>query len=105
MRLNLAMKAMPTDLTGEISTSGTCTFSDATTSVIYLQANVELSIQGQGSVYDKKKNYTLDLLNSEGKSLAVKFGDMIAADSFHLKGFYRDPSHFRDQGAIASGNQ
>lgn len=98
MRLNLAMKAMPTDLTGEISTSGTCTFSDATTSVIYLQANVELSIQGQGSAFDKKKNFTLDVLNSEGKSLAIKFGDMIAADSFHLKGFYRDPSHFRDQG-------
>ena len=65
-----------------------------------------LSCRSKGRVLSTiKKNYTLDLLNSEGKSLAVKFGDMIAADSFHLKGFYRDPSHFRDQGAIASGNQ
>ncbi|MFH4263943.1 spore coat protein CotH, partial [Acinetobacter baumannii] len=65
---------------------------------------MEVTVQGQGSAYDYKKNYTLDLFNSDMESLKVKVGSMIATDSFHLKGFYRDPTHFRDQGGYRFWN-
>lgn len=95
--------APPTDL-GETTLSGTCSFSDPSNSQVFFRSNMEITVQGQGSAYDYKKNYTLDLFNSNMDSLKVKVGSMIATDSFHLKGFYRDPTHFRDQGGYRFWN-
>lgn len=58
--------------------------------------NVLLSIQGNGSVGVQKHNYTIDFLNDNDEELSVKFGDMIAVDSFHLKSGYFDRSHTRN---------
>ena len=60
--------------------------------------NSELSIQGHGSAIVPKKGYTFDLYNSIGDSLSVKFGDMVAVDSFHLRAYYSDRTHSRDVG-------
>lgn len=60
-----------------------------------LNAKCELSIQGHGSIAYTKKGYTFDMLNANGDSLDVKFGDMIATDSFHLKGYATDMTHTR----------
>jgi hypothetical protein len=60
-----------------------------------LSASCELSIQGHGSIAYAKKGYTFDVLNTNGDALSIKFGDMIAADSFHLKGYATDMTHTR----------
>ena len=60
--------------------------------------NSELSIQGNGSATVPKKGYTFDLYNSNDESLSVKFGDMVAVDSFNLKANYSDRTHSRDVG-------
>ena len=65
------------------------------------KANATLSIQGHGSANFAKHGYTLNLLNDKSKKLSVKFGDMIAADSFHLKGYMDDGSHSRGIGCAA----
>ncbi|MBR7539543.1 hypothetical protein KC221_25500, partial [Mycobacterium tuberculosis] len=62
------------------------------------RANAKMAVQGHGSATDKKKNYTIDFYNIDGDALKLKFGDSIASDSYPLKGFYRDPTHMRDQG-------
>lgn len=99
LRLDLNFERLPTDSSvTRTPTSGTCTISDSSNNIIYVKANAELKVQGHGSANDKKRNYTIDFFNIDGKGLDLKFGDMIAHDSFHLKGFYRDPSHMRDQG-------
>ena len=60
--------------------------------------NCELAIQGHGSATVPKKGYTFDLYNSNNDALSVKFGDMVAVDSFHLKAYYSDRTHSRDVG-------
>lgn len=49
-----------------------------------------LAIQGQGTSMFPKHNFTFEPLRANGKALSIKFGDMIATDSFHLKGFFTD---------------
>lgn len=63
---------------------------------IVLTARIKWSIQGHGSAKYPKKGYTFDFLNSEGKSLEIKFGDMVSIDSFHLKAYATDTTHSRD---------
>ncbi|MGJ1192726.1 CotH kinase family protein [Sphingobacterium siyangense] len=63
---------------------------------VVLTAKMKWSIQGHGSAKYNKKGYTFDFLNSEGKSLEIKFGDMISIDSFHLKAYATDTTHSRD---------
>lgn len=58
----------------------------------------EMSIQGHGSATYQKKGYTFDLYNKEKKSLDIKFGEMVATDSFHLKAYQTDRTHTRDVG-------
>ena len=99
LRLDLDFISLPTDTSGaRTPKSGICTISDSSKSIVYARTNAEMSVQGHGSAGDKKKNYTIDFYNSDGDELELKFGDSIASDSYHLKGFYRDPSHMRDQG-------
>lgn len=62
----------------------------------FLKTKGEFSWQGQSSLLNPKKNYTFDVLNADGDSLKLKIGDMIATDSFHLKGFQKDVSLTRD---------
>ncbi|WP_180085231.1 CotH kinase family protein [Acinetobacter sp. YH12103] len=99
MRLDLDFISLPTDATNvRAPTTGTCTISDASKGIVYAKTNVEMKIQGHSSARDKKKGYTIDFYNIDGDDLDLKFGDTIASSSYHLKGFYRDPSHMRDQG-------
>lgn len=99
LRLDLNFLSLPTDISdARLSTTGTCTISDSSKSIVYARTNAEMSVQGHGTAGDKKKNYTIDFYNIDGDALKLKFGDSIASDSYHLKGFYRDPTHMRDQG-------
>lgn len=99
LRLDLTFENLPTDTSdARVPTTGTCTISDSSKSIVYARTNAEMSVQGHGSAWDKKKNYTIDFYNIDGDALKLKFGDSIASDSYHLKGFYRDPTHMRDQG-------
>ena len=99
LRLDLNFVNLPTDISdARLSTTGTCTISDSSKSIVYARTNAEMAVQGQGSAGDKKKNYTIDFYNIDGDDLKLKFGDTIASSSYHLKGFYRDPTHMRDQG-------
>ncbi|MGJ1329408.1 CotH kinase family protein [Sphingobacterium multivorum] len=66
---------------------------------VFLNCNAKLTIQGNGSSSYDDKGYTFDLLNSEDKSLSVKFGNMISVDSFHLKAYATDRTHTRDVGS------
>ncbi|MBX4420514.1 hypothetical protein K4H00_21160, partial [Mycobacterium tuberculosis] len=95
----MSFVSLPTDTSdARVPTTGTCTISDSSKSIIYARANAKMAVQGHGSATDKKKNYTIDFYNIDGDALKLKFGDSIASDSYHLKGFYRDPTHMRDQG-------
>lgn len=51
-----------------------------------------MSAQGSSSMSAKKKNIALDFYDSEvgGYAFAIKFGDWVAQDSYHLKAFYYD---------------
>lgn len=99
LRLDLSFVSLPTDTSdARLSKTGTCVISDSSKSIVYARTNAEMSVQGHGSAGDKKKNYTIDFYNIDGDDLELKFGDTIASSSYHLKGFYRDPSHMRDQG-------
>ena len=99
LRLDLSFVSLPTDTSeARLSKTGTCIISDSSKSIVYARTNAEMSVQGHGSAGDMKKNYTIDFYNIEGDELELKFGDSIASDSYHLKGFYRDPTHMRDQG-------
>jgi hypothetical protein len=60
-----------------------------------LSAKCELSIQGHGSANYPKKGYTFDPINANGDAIEIKFGDMPAADSFHLKAYYTDRTQSR----------
>ena len=99
LRLDLSFVSLPTDTSeARLSKTGTCIISDSSKSIVYARTNAEMSVQGHGSAGDKKKNYTIDFYNIDGDDLELKFGDTIASSSYHLKGFYRDPTHMRDQG-------
>lgn len=99
LRLDLNFLSLPTDTSdARLAKTGTCTISDSSKSIVYARTNAEMSVQGHGSAGDKKKNYTIDFYNIDGDDLELKFGDTIASSSYHLKGFYRDPTHMRDQG-------
>lgn len=58
----------------------------------------KLAIQGHSTALHPKKGYTFDILNALDQSLKIKFGDMVAADSLHLKAFATDRTHTRDIG-------
>jgi hypothetical protein len=61
-------------------------------------AKVKLSIQGSGSAAYPKKGYTFDIINFQDEKVAVKFGDLVASDSLHLKAYQSDRTHTRDIG-------
>ncbi len=99
LRLDLNLLSLPTDTSdARLTKTGTCTISDSSKNIIYAKTNMEMAVQGNASQTFKKKNYTIDFYNIDGDELELKFGDSIASDSYHLKGFYSDPSHMREQG-------
>jgi|GEM_PF-1242465 len=103
LRLDLNLLRLPTDTSdARLAETGTCTISDSSKNIIYAKTNIELAVQGNASRLFNKKNYTIDFYNDDGDELELKFGDSIASDSYHLKGFYSDPSHMRDQGGYRS---
>src|SRR5690606_9429729 len=77
---------------------GTVTIVSATGKEV-IKFNVEVFLQGHGSLAFPKKNLTFDLYNADWQSCEVKFGYMQPADSFHLKGYWTDTMHCRDVGA------
>lgn len=85
---------MPTDET-DARTPTTLTVTMRTGLETEFKSKCQLSIQGHGSVYYAKKGYTIDFLNSEDEALEIKFGDMPAVDSFHLKAYATDMTHTR----------
>lgn len=86
---------LPTDTSDErIPTWLTMTFKNS--GVSQFKCNCTLAIQGHGSASYAKKGYTLEPYNGRKKSISIKFGDMIAIDSFHLKAYATDSLHCRD---------
>ena len=63
-----------------------------------ISAKCTLAIQGHGSAAYQKKGYTFEPYNINGDAVEIKFGNMIATDSFHLKAFATDQTHARDVG-------
>lgn len=57
---------------------------------------VDITIQGQFTQNLAKKNLGMDLLNEDGSSFKIQFGDWAAFDSFHLKADYSDSTHIRN---------
>lgn len=58
-----------------------------------LSSRCTLAIQGHGSAHYPKKGYTFEPINANGEAIDIKWGDMIAVDSFHLKAYYIDKTH------------
>lgn len=71
-----------------------CTFNSG--GADFLKCKIEVSLQGQSSLTNPKKNYTFDLMNGDEDALALKIGGFISSDSWHLKGFQKDVSMLRD---------
>lgn len=91
---------LPTDLSDERKpTSLRCKFKKE--GIVIFECNCTLSIQGHGSTNYAKKGYTFEAYNENGKALSIKFGDMIATDSFQLKAYATDTLHCRDLGGYA----
>jgi hypothetical protein len=91
---------LPTDLSDERKpTSLRCKFKKE--GIVIFECNCTLSIQGHGSTNYAKKGYTFEPYNENGKALSIKFGDMIATDSFQLKAYATDTLHCRDLGGYA----
>lgn len=91
---------LPTDLSDERKpTSLGCKFKKE--GIVIFECNSTLSIQGHGSTNYAKKGYTFEPYNENGKALSIKFGDMIATDSFQLKAYATDTLHCRDLGGYA----
>lgn len=91
---------LPTDLSDERKpTSLRCKFKKE--GIVIFECNCTLSIQGHGSTNYAKKGYTFEPYNEKGKALSIKFGDMIATDSFQLKAYATDTLHCRDLGGYA----
>ena len=91
---------LPTDLSDERTPTSMVAEFKVNNETLF-KANAKLSIQGHGTAELEKHNFTLDLLNANGNELAIKFGDMVAVDSFHLKGYYTDRTHARGIGGAA----
>ena len=91
---------LPTDTSDErIPTN--MTFNFVSDGKLRFKSNCKMSIQGQGSVNAIKHNWTLDIVDENGNEQAVKFGNMPALDSYHLKGYYSDRTHSRGVGGAA----
>lgn len=60
-----------------------------------------LSIQGHGSTAYDKLGYTFEPVNANGEAINIKFGDMVATDSFHMKAYATDVVRCRDLGGYA----
>ena len=88
---------MPQDIS-ENRISSQLAFSFRKNGIEICKGFTNLAIQGNGSTYYLKKGYTFDVLNESGNSMKIKFGDMISADSFHLKAYATDMTHTRDVG-------
>lgn len=58
----------------------------------YLQKNIECTAQGNSSMSMPKKNFAMDMFDSEsgGDAFSIKFGEWIPQDSFHLKAYQGD---------------
>lgn len=63
-----------------------------------LRCLADISIQGHGSASYNKKGYTFDFKNADGEKLKIKFGNMPALDSYHVKAFATDMTHSRNIG-------
>lgn len=61
----------------------------------YFKKKVLLNAQGNSSLGMPKKNFAIDLFDSEwdGDAFALRIGDWVPQDSFHFKAYYAD--HFR----------
>ena len=57
---------------------------------VKLSAKCTLALQGHGTLGEPKANFTIDFMNKDGEELVVKFGDMIAVDSYQLKSCWGD---------------
>lgn len=62
----------------------------------YFEKNIIISWQGSSSINYPKKNYAFDLLNEDGSSFVIKFGDWVSTDSFHFKANYIDFTQARN---------
>lgn len=62
----------------------------------YFKKRAIISWQGSSSLDYAKKNFSIDLLNDDGSSFKVKFGDWGTFDSFHFKANYIDALHSRN---------
>lgn len=89
--------SLPTDVSEDRAPT-TLDFIYKVNGQVLLSAACTLAIQGHGSAGYAKKGYTFEPINAQGDALELKFGNMIAADSFHLKGFATDQTHARDIG-------
>lgn len=58
----------------------------------YFKKNVSIDQQGDSSKAQWKRNMSIDMFDSEqgGDAFAVKFGNWVAQDSYHLKAYYED---------------
>ena len=58
----------------------------------YFKKNVNIDQQGDSSRAQWKRNMSVDMFDSGqgGDAFAVKFGDWVAQDSYHLKAYYED---------------
>lgn len=90
---------LPTDQT-ETRTPTDLDFVYKVNGQILLSAKCTLAIQGHGSINFPKKNYTFEPYNANLDALEIKWGDMIAIDSFHLKAYFGDKTHSRGIGGI-----
>lgn len=62
----------------------------------YFEKEADIELQGGTSLSYPKKNYNIDLLNSDGSSFDIKFGDWPKLDSYTLKANYTDNTHTRN---------
>lgn len=58
----------------------------------YFKKNVSIDQQGDSSRAQWKRNMSIDIFDNEqgGDAFAVKFGNWVAQDSYHLKAYYED---------------
>lgn len=82
---------------GTVTENGSVSVFDGST--FLFRANCKLKVQGNSTVYNDKKGFSIDLLNAAGQKLTVKFGNWVPLDSFHLKAYYSDSTKARDVAA------
>lgn len=88
---------LPTDVS-DARTPTTLDFLFKVDDEVKLSAKCTLAIQGHGTTNYAKKGYTFEPLNVNGDAMEIKFGNMIATDSFHLKAYATDQTQTRDIG-------